>query len=270
MIDLHCHLLPGIDDGAPDLETSLAMAKMAAADGIKVVACTPHIMPGYYENAGPQIRADVARLQTRLDEAGIDLRLIAGADVHLVADLVSGLQAGRIQTLGASRYFLFEPPHHIAPPRMEDAVFDVMTAGYHPILTHPERLTWIEAHYEVIKRIANAGAWMQITAGSVTGMFGKRPQYWSERMLDEGLVHVLATDAHNLRRRVPVLSKAVEAVALRLGEDAARDMVVTRPQAVLDDAAPTSTPDTVAAPPRRDGFFEKILRMGGMVAGDPR
>lgn len=264
MIDLHCHLLPGIDDGATDLETSLAMARMAVADGIEVIACTPHIMPGYYENDGPGIRAAVDALQAQLVKAEIDLKLIPGADVHLVPDMARGLASGHLQTLGNSRYFLFEPPHHVAPPRLEDAVFDVMTAGYHPLFTHPERLTWIEAHYETIKRIAHGGAWMQITAGSVTGLFGKRPQYWSERMLSEGLVHVLATDAHNLRRRTPLLSAAVEAVAKRLGDEAAIDMVVTRPAAVLEDALPASLPPPVGenAEPRTGGFLQRLFGLG--------
>ena len=264
LIDLHCHLLPGIDDGAPDLETALAMARIAEADGIKVIACTPHIMPGYYDNDGPGICAAVDALQGELNCAGIGIDLIPGADVHLVPDLAGGLASGRLQTLGKSRYFLFEPPHHVAPPRLEDAVFDVITAGYHPLITHPERLTWIEAHYEVIQRIAHAGAWMQITAASVTGVFGKRPKYWAERMLSEGLVHVLATDAHNLRKRTPVLSAAVEAVAQRLGEQAALDMVVTRPRAVLENALPSSTPAPVGDrnEEKTGGFFQKLLGLG--------
>ena len=264
MIDLHCHLLPGIDDGASDLETSLAMARMAVADGIEVVACTPHIMPGYYDNTGPGIRSAVANLQARLDEAEILLTLIPGADVHLVPNMAAGLKSGHLQTLGDSRYFLFEPPHHIAPPRLEEAVFEVMAAGYQPLITHPERLTWIEAHYEVIAGMARTGAWIQLTAGSITGMFGKRPQYWSERMLSEGLVHVIATDAHNLRRRVPVLSEAVEAVSERLGAEAAHDMVWTRPLAVLLNDEPASTPALVGGQleaSSQPNFFRRLFRL---------
>jgi len=261
MIDLHCHMLPGIDDGAPDLETSLAMARMAAADGIRVTACTPHIMPGVYENTGPGIRAGIVKLQAAIDEAGIPLRLVQGADVHIAPGLGAGLREGRIAALNGTRYFLFEPPHHVAPPRLEDAVFEVMSAGFQPLVTHPERLTWIETHYGIMRNLAHAGAWMQITCGSVTGRFGRRPKYWAERMLDEGLVHVLATDAHNLRNRCPVMSEARDAVAARLGEDAAHDMVVTRPQGVLDDVVPDSLPPLAGAPVRaeRRGFFNRIF-----------
>ena len=120
MIDLHCHLLPGIDDGAPDLATALAMARIAAGDGITVTACTPHLYPGMYENDGPAIRRAVAELQTRLEEAGIPLRLTLGADTHITPDLVTDLRSGRVPSLHDSRYFLLEPPHHVAPPRLEE------------------------------------------------------------------------------------------------------------------------------------------------------
>ncbi|MDS4069917.1 MAG: CpsB/CapC family capsule biosynthesis tyrosine phosphatase, partial [Candidatus Competibacter sp.] len=125
MIDLHCHLLPGIDDGAPDLAISLAMARIAAADGIEVVACTPHIYPGLYENNGPAIRRAVSELQAHLDEAAIPLRLTYGADTHIAPDLVAGLREGRVPSLHGSRYFLLEPPHHVAPPRLEETVFNL-------------------------------------------------------------------------------------------------------------------------------------------------
>src|SRR6202000_2582220 len=113
---LHCHMLPGIDDGAPDLATSLAMARMAVADGIRVTACTPHIMPGVYDNAGPGIRDAIARLQAELDAADIPLTLTQGADVHIATDLVKGLRDGRVASLAGSRYFLFEPPPPVARP----------------------------------------------------------------------------------------------------------------------------------------------------------
>lgn len=265
MIDLHCHLLPGIDDGATDLEVSLAMARMAVADGIETTACTPHIMPGVYDNAGPQILDAIARLQGHLNEAGIALRLVSGADVHIAPDLVAGLKSGRVLPLAGSRYFLFEPPHHIAPPRLDQLAFDVLAAGYVPIITHPERLSWIETHYETFGKMVHAGAWVQITAGAVTGRFGRRPRYWSEKLLEDGLVHILATDAHNLRNRSPILSEARQAVAERLGEAAARDMVLTRPQGVLDDVPPSSLPEAlggvrIVAPKAK--LFDRLLGRG--------
>ncbi len=174
MLDLHCHLLPGIDDGAVDLDMALEMARMAVADGIRTVACTPHIYPGMYENNRAGILAAIDALRIELAERGIDLQLVEGADVHLDPGLVASIQAGRVPTLAGSRYLLLEPPHHVAPPRFEDAIFKLMSAGIVPVITHPERLSWVEDHYELFVRLSQRGAWMQITAGALTGRCSHR------------------------------------------------------------------------------------------------
>ncbi len=238
MIDLHCHILPGIDDGAPDLATSLEMARASVADGVTVLACTPHILPGLYHNAGPQIREATLALQQALAQEAIPLRLVTGADVHMVPDLVAGLRAGRLLSLADSRYVLVEPPHHVAPVRMEQFFFDLVVAGHVPILTHPERLSWVEAQYPAIQRLIRGGVWMQITAGSLTGAFGRSAQYWANRMLDEGCVHILATDAHDTRRRPPNLSAGRDLAAKRVGAREAEHLVVTRPMGILENVMP--------------------------------
>ncbi|MDG4604479.1 MAG: capsular biosynthesis protein [Candidatus Contendobacter sp.] len=245
MIDLHCHLLPGVDDGAPDLAAALAMARIAVADGIEVIACTPHIYSGMYDNNGPAIRGAVAELQVRLEEAGIPLRLTLGADTHVAPDLVTGLRVGRVPTLGDSRYFLLEPPHHVAPPRLAETVFDLLAAGYVPVITHPERLSWIEDRYETFVELTRQGAWLQVTAGSLVGRFGKAAQYWGERLLDEGWVHILATDAHGVDRRPPLLAEGWKAAERWLGAEEAYHLVITRPQGILNHGEPKRLP----APP---------------------
>ncbi len=247
MIDLHCHLLPGIDDGATDIELSVAMARASVADGITVTACTPHIMPGVYNNNRVVIEERMAQLSARFADEGIPMTLVVGADVHMDVDLVPGLKSGRIPSLNNSRYFLFEPPHHVPPPRIEDNIFSIMSAGYVPILTHPERLSWIESHYGVMERLVRMGVIMQITAGSVTGQFGRRVRHYADKMIDEGLVHILATDAHNLTGRPPNLSKARDIVAARLGEAEGIHMTTTRPQVILDNLSPDRMPPSAAA-----------------------
>ncbi len=244
MIDLHCHLLPGIDDGSPDLATSLEMARIAAADGIETVACTPHIYPGLYENTGPKIAAAVTALQDLLTEHGIALQLVVGADAHLVPDMVAKVRSGAIPTLAGSRYLLFEPPHHVAPPGFEESVFQLVAAGYTPVITHPERLTWIAEHHAAFTRLVRGGAWLQVTAGSLTGRFGTEARYWGERLLDEGQVHLLATDAHRPTRRPPLLAEGRQAAEKWVGAEEAARLVLDRPRAILED-----TPATLVAPP---------------------
>lgn len=242
MIDLHCHILPGVDDGAPNLEVALAMARCAVADGITLTACTPHIYPGLYENTRDAIQAAIQAFQAELDVAEIPLSLTIGADTHLAPNLIADIRSGNIPTLAGSRYFLLEPPHHVAPPRFEESVFQLMAAGYVPVITHPERLSWIETHYEIFGRLSHNGAWMQLTAGSLTGRFGKRPKYWADRMLDEGLVDILATDSHHIDKRPPLLAEGRDAAAQRVGQAEAEHMVTTRPRGIVNNDTPQSLP----------------------------
>jgi protein-tyrosine phosphatase len=266
LIDLHCHMLPQIDDGSQSWDESLAMAKLAVSEGITVTACTPHIMPGVYDNAGPAIRELVAQLQSALHAAQIPLRVVSGADVHLAPDVVDGLRTGRVLSLGDSRYFLLEPPHNVVPPRFEDFIYQAVSAGYVPLITHPERLKWLETHYAVVKTAVHLGAWTQITAASVVGRFGNRPRYWSKRMLEDGLVHVVASDAHNVRSRPPTLKVAVDLLSESLGEEEAEHLVVTRPAGILDDMKPSAMPMPKPAE-REPTRLESFWRLGGRRAG---
>lgn len=269
MIDLHCHILPGIDDGAPDMETALAMARIAAADGIHTVACTPHIYPGMYENTAAGIAQATEGLRQALQQAGIALILTYAADTHVVPDLVQKLQQGSSPTFNGGRYFLLEPPHHVAPPNFEEYVFRLLAAGYVPIITHPERLSWIEQDYAVFERLAHHGAWMQLTAGSLTGRFGSNARYWGERMLDEGLVHILATDSHGVARRPPLLAEGMAAATAWVGAQEAQRMVSERPAAVLQNSDPAQVAPMLAlsarSQPQTSGVLERIKRWAGLL-----
>lgn len=260
MIDLHCHLLPGIDDGAPDLRTALDMARMAADDGITDLACTPHIYPGMFENDTDSIKRAVAGLQDRLDAAGIRLKLSWGADAHISPQLLDRLKAGTVPRLNDSRYFLLEPPHHVAPPRFEEFVFGIIAAGYVPVITHPERLSWIEDHYPAFCRLAENGAWMQVTAGSLTGRFGEDARYWGERMLDEGRVHILATDAHSSNSRPPLLAEGREAAARWVGGEEAAHLALTRPRGIMQNTPPELLPPLpLAGTRRKTGWIARLF-----------
>lgn len=238
MIDLHSHILPGIDDGSKSLEMSLAMARIAVDDGIKVMACTPHIYPGLYMNDAAGIAAARDSLQLALDEHLIPLKLTTGADVHLVPGLLERLRAGTVPCLHKTRYLLLEPSHHVAPPRFAESVFQLVAAGYVPVITHPERLTWIEDNFQVFVDLTRQGAWMQVTAGALTGAFGPRAKYWGERFIGEGLTHILATDAHSAGRRAPVLSQARAIAERMLGAEEALLLVEGRQTALMNDVSP--------------------------------
>jgi protein-tyrosine phosphatase len=249
MIDLHSHILPGIDDGSSSLAMSLDMARIAVKDGIRIMACTPHIYPGLYQNHKAGIIAARDALQGALDENGIALQLTIGADVHLVPGVLDGLRAGTIPSLHSTRYVLLEPSHHVAPPRFAESVFQLVTAGYVPVITHPERLTWIKDHFETMAQLTRQGAWLQVTAGALTGLFGPGPKYWAERFIGEGLTHVLATDAHSSTRRVPVLSEGLAVAEKLVGAEEARQMVHGRPSALMSNVPPSQVTPLPARKP---------------------
>jgi protein-tyrosine phosphatase len=185
-------------------------------------------LPGLYHNSGPALRQATLELQKILDQEGIPLRLATGADVHMTPDFVGGLRSGKLLSIADSRYVLVEPPHHTAPPQLEDFFFNLVVAGYVPILTHPERLSWVPSRYETIKKLVRSGVWMQVTAGSFAGAFGRNALYWA--------------DAHDAERRPPDLAAGREFVAKRVGAEEAQRLVLTRPVGILKDQAPSSLP----------------------------
>lgn len=266
MIDLHSHILPGLCDGSQSLETSLEMARIAVEDGVTHLACTPHINPGVYNNSRETIEPALAALQLELDAQNIPLTLIIGADTHLVPEVMRGLKDGSIPTLNNSRYFLLEPSHHVPVVNFLDHIENFLNAGYVPLITHPERLHWVQEHYDEFAEAVRMGAWIQITAGAITGRFGSKAQAVAERFLKDGLVHVIASDAHGTARRPPVLSEGVAAAISLLGDKAeVMRMVYDRPQAVLDNSAPelVSAPSVIKSAPIVAGRKSWVSRLFG-------
>jgi protein-tyrosine phosphatase len=243
-----------MDDGSKSLAESIDMGRIAVSDGISITACTPHILPGVYNHTGPAIGAAVARLQAEFDAAKIPLLLVGGADIHVAPNLRDLLRVGDAPTLGRSRYFLLEPPQFLVPPRFEEYLFDLIVAGYVPIITHPERLPWVEKHYERLRNVVRSGVWMQLTAGSIVGKFGRRARYRAERMLDDGIAHIVASDAHNPDMRPPRLSDAFVALEKRLGSEEARNLLIVRPAGILKN----KSPQEIGSPPLR-GTLEELV-----------
>jgi len=268
MIDLHSHILPGLDDGAADLATSLRMARLAVADGVTQMVCTPHVVPGLYENTFQKIEAAVISLRRSLVREGIPLRIMAGADVHVAPDLPEKLAAGSVPTLNGSRYFLFELPHRVVPPRIEVLAGRLIEAGFVPVVTHPERLSWVETRYDVLAELNRVGCLIQVTADSLTGHFGRSAFQMAERLLADGRIDVLASDAHGDDRRKPVLSQARAIVAARLGDEEADRMVLKRPAAIVADRTLRPAAESRSArrgrTDRQRGMFVRLFK-GGMA-----
>lgn len=235
MIDLHSHILFGLDDGASELDISIEMARIAVADGITHMACTPHVQEGVYPNNSTTIRPVVEVLQQALRELHIPLTLFCGAEAHLSWDLPDRLLRGEIPTLNDTRYFLLELPHLVVPPKLQEFVMRLKDAGLIPVITHPERLSWAERRPDLLAKIAELGCPLQLTADSLLGRFGIAAQQKAAGFVDAGLLACVASDAHSPRARAPRMSAAMKLVASRWGEETAQRMFVEIPQIILSD-----------------------------------
>lgn len=234
MVDLHHHLLPGLDDGAPDLPTSIQMAGLAVADGITHVVCTPHASSRYSFNP-VRIQHAMSELRAALSDADIRLILGTGCDFHLSYDNVQdALLHPRRYTINSGEYLLVELPDYGLPPTLEETLYSLRLAGMTPILTHPERNPSLQQDTSRLANWIRDGLLTQVTAGSVTGAMGRKAKALAHRLLADRWVHFIATDAHNPRTRPPEMRSAFDLIASRYGESYAQRLCTQNPQAVFD------------------------------------
>ena len=220
-VDIHCHLVPGIDDGAQTWDDTLAMARMAVADGITTIVCTPHQLGTFAHNDGASIRERVKEVQRFLEEHEVPLRVLPGADVRIEAGMVRRVLSGEVVSLADHRrHLLLELPHELYIP-LERLLEELSSAGITGILSHPERNQGILARADVVRPLVEAGCLMQITAGSILGAFGPGVQQFCDWILAEKLVHFVSTDAHGTKSRRPLLRAAFDHVARVAGHDTA-------------------------------------------------
>jgi len=232
-VDVHCHMLPEIDDGAADGTESLAMARMALGDGIATVVVTPHQLGNYGRNRGEAIRAACRRMQDLLDRDGVALRVLPGADVRIEPEMIAGILAGDVLTLADRRkHVLLELPHELYLP-LEGLIEQLRAARLVGILSHPERNVGILQQPGAVSRLVESGCLMQVTAGSLLGAFGSRSKQFSEELIGEGLVHFIATDAHGVKSRRPLLRRSFDRVVALAGDRAAVELCCENPARVV-------------------------------------
>jgi len=257
LVDLHTHILPGFDDGVEDEDESVAFAKMAHADGVRTIVATPHCKEGFFFNDRATVLAGVERLRARLAKDSVEIELVAGAEVHICPNLVERIRDGRAPTLADNgKTLLLELSLTQYPVELENLVFQLKLAGILPIFAHPERIRYFQDDVKRYESVIRLGAYGQITTGSLLGMFGNDAKRFSEELVRKKLIHVLASDSHNVRGRPPVLTGAREALASMVGEDLAGRMASEIPQALLRGEE-VEFPEGADEPVRRRSMFSR-------------
>lgn len=217
MIDIHTHILPGMDDGAQTMDDAIAMAKAAADEGITTIIATPHHQNGNYDNPKSSILALAAELNDELKQRGIALTVLPGQEVRLHGDLLDGVVRHEVMALADTPYILIEfPPDHV-PRYAEQLLFDVQLKGLMPIIAHPERNAEIIENPDQLYQLIKHGAFAQLTASSITGHFGKKIKTFSFQLIEANLAHFIASDAHNLKTRPFRLRQAYSAIRKEYG-----------------------------------------------------
>lgn len=232
MIDIHCHILPFLDDGASDWEAALVMAQDAHREGITSVIATPHHANGQYMNNAPKIKEAVEMMNERLRQAGNPLLVLPGQEIRIYGELLNDLERGELLSLADSRYILLEMPSSRVPRNMEEICHELIIQGFVPVIAHPERNAEIAADPSKLERLIELGSLGQVTAQSLAGVFGNKLQKLSLELCRRNAVHVLASDAHDSVHRPFGLNAAYVVMEKELGPEM-RDYVRGNAQQIM-------------------------------------
>lgn len=233
MFDIHSHILPGLDDGAKDLQESLALLKVAQDDGITHMVATPHIHIGRFDNSVSHLYTDIEKLKAGALAAGIKMQLAVAAEIRLDIEIMALVLSNKlpfIGSLGSDNYILLELPHSHVPQGYDKFINWLAKQGIKVIIPHPERNREIQANPFYIERLNQLGCDFQLTASSLEGAWGESAKAISINMLENNLVRYIASDAHSIKRRPPLLSNAKKIVKHLLSEEKAEDLFVNNPK----------------------------------------
>ncbi len=238
MIDIHCHLLPNIDDGSKSWEESLEMIRIAIGDGIKGAVTTPHWIQGTNWQPSPEtVRSVVAELNSRIGEAGLDFKVFPGMEIGIIPDLPRYVSNGEVLTLADSDYILIEIPFYSLPLGIEEVIFGLESLGKKAVLAHPERNREFQSAPKRILELVSMGALVQVTASSLSGGFGDAAKKCSLEFAKLGVLHFISSDAHSRKHRIPIVSDGLAVIKKHIGP-ALVDEVVSNTYQIINGESP--------------------------------
>ncbi|MCC9022705.1 tyrosine-protein phosphatase [Bacillus nakamurai] len=254
MIDIHCHILPSIDDGAADDSESLEMAREAVRQGINTIIATPHHTKGRYDTDRNTVREAVRRLNKRLNNEGIALTVLPGQEIRIGGEMLRDLQRGALVPLHETKYVLAEFPADHVPAYAERLFYELQLNGYVPVIAHPERNKEIRENPSVLYSLVKKGAAAQVTAGCVAGAFGRKAKSFSLQLIEANLIHFMASDAHNLGTRNFCYQEALGVLEKEAGTEPIY-MFAENAALLLQNKAIYKEPPLPAARRKRWGLF---------------
>lgn len=235
MIDIHLHILPGVDDGPETMEEAVALAKVLVQEGVHTAIATPHFNDLFVQRSVVEIQARTNEMQQVLDHLEIPLHLSSGHEALIKPGLVEDIQTGRLSTLNGSRYLLLELWNNTWLPETERVIFELRAFGITPILAHTERYSIFHKDLERLRSLLRQGVLIQVTASSLTGMQGKTTRNSAEILLKRGLVHCIASDTHGLHRRPPAILQSLIEVKRIIGQEKTQQLIEVYPKMIMNN-----------------------------------
>lgn len=263
MIDLHSHILPGIDDGAKTTEDSLVMARIAVDNGTTVIVATPHVIEGRWLPEWSTIMRLCAELSSELKKKNIALTIVPGAEVALNMDILDLIAGPGPYCINDGRYMLVELPATHIPQYTDEFFFTLQARGISPILAHPERHPDIARNPELIIEWVNKGILMQVNGPSLVGKMGDRAMQTAEVLLNSNLVHFFGSDTHGPRSRTPLLTGAVEKSIAFVGEEKTREILLANPLSIINSEEILIEDVQQIIAIKKTGLLKRILGMIG-------
>lgn len=235
-VDVHCHLLPGIDDGSKNMEMTMKMIKIAYEEGIRHMITTPHYHPRRGEADADVIDGIFGQTRSMIRAVYPDMEIYEGNEIYYRQDAKNMLKTGQLLTLAGSDYVLVEFSLSSGEAdEMLDAVRELQMAGYLPVIAHIERYDRVLGDLQSVEDLVEAGAYIQVNAGSVTGEAGGSTKRFAKKLIKENLVHFVGSDAHDVMRRPPLLKKCAASIAKKFGEDTAQQLFFRNPYRVIQN-----------------------------------
>ncbi|MFC4777874.1 tyrosine-protein phosphatase [Paenibacillus sp. GCM10023252] len=247
MIDIHTHILPGIDDGAKNLDESFDLARAASDEGITDVIATPHHYDGRFSNIAQDVRDRVQSLNEKLQKEQIQLTVHPGQEIHVHKELLLGIERGTLTTLASTSYLLLEMPPANIPSYLEELIYELKLQGKQVIIAHPERNAEVAKQPERLAELIEAGAYAQMTTHSLLGGFGRGVERTAWSLCRQGLIHYVSSDAHHLDRRGFRMREAYLRIESELGREWS-DYYQANARGLLRDIRPGEQPELLAAP----------------------